>query len=905
MTDAAGGKERLRQGLRIALATVAILVLLLVIPPLISVSRFKSQITQLISQSLGRPVRLSSVQAHILPWPGFEISDLSVAEDPAYGAEPVLHANKVTASIRLLALFRGRVEIGKIDVDEASLNLVRAGPGQWNLDSIFRTAAAQTSSSSGSRHIAPLPYLEATDSRINFKNGAEKLPFSLVNADLSLWQENPGEWRVRLRGQPARTDVSLHQEETGVVRLEASMRRAPALSQMPLHLDIDWREAQLGQLARLITGSDPGWRGDLTGELHLDGTADAAQISTRLRAVGVHRAEFTPVSPLDFDARCGFVYHYSNRSVENLACDSQLGDGHVNVTGEKPGEDSPPNFSVELDRVPVAAGLDALRTLRSGLVPDLEAKGTVSGKIVYDARSEGNVETVKTAPAALVDREQIAKTGEEQARPLTGSLTVEDLVLTGAGLSRPIQAPKFTLQPTPAVSATSQAPADVGQTGAGSTALALAGSVAVPAGGAVPLAFNLRFSRSGYQVAVRGQASFARARELAHASGIPVSEALGALAGEPITVDLTAEGPWLPAEVIPFNDLPPAEVAPVTGPDSSASAPSVGVAPLPPDLDTLTGTVTVHNANWRADYLASHIVVNDATLHIENGNFRWDPVDFTYGPLKGSMNLTLPGGCASEQATQQPCQAQFQMQFADLDAAAFESALLGAREKGTLLSNLINRLRPSAAPPWPKLEGTVTADSLVLGPATLQDVSASLRVMPAGADITSLDASLFGGSVHLAGTLNKPANGLDKPDYSLGGDFQKLNASDLGKLLGLRWTGGALSGNGHLELTGYTGSELAASAKGTLHFECGQGSIANAKAPAAAGPAEPPLIPAALAHFDRWTADASIADGALDLGVNQVISRSSKRSVEAAITFGDPPKVSFPAPKDAQAEKHK
>ena len=52
----------MRQGLRITLATVAILVLLLVVPPLISVSRFKSQITQLISQSLGRPVRLSSVQ---------------------------------------------------------------------------------------------------------------------------------------------------------------------------------------------------------------------------------------------------------------------------------------------------------------------------------------------------------------------------------------------------------------------------------------------------------------------------------------------------------------------------------------------------------------------------------------------------------------------------------------------------------------------------------------------------------------------------------------------------------------------------------------------------------------------------------------------------------------------------
>jgi hypothetical protein len=165
----------------------------------------------------------------------------------------------------------------------------------------------------------PLPYLVATHSRINIKNGAEKLPFSLVDTDISFWQQNPGDWRLRLRGQPARTDLSLDLADTGVVRLEASVRTAAELRQMPVHLDLEWREAQLGQLARLIIGSDPGWRGDLTGELHLDGTADAAQIKTQLRATGVHRAEFAPAAPLDFDANCGFVYHYSARALDNLA----------------------------------------------------------------------------------------------------------------------------------------------------------------------------------------------------------------------------------------------------------------------------------------------------------------------------------------------------------------------------------------------------------------------------------------------------------------------------------------------------------------------------------------------------------------------------------------------------------
>jgi hypothetical protein len=912
MTESDGGNGRIRRWLRMALATIAILVLVLVVPPLISVSRFKSQITQLIAQSLGRQVRLSSVQAHLLPWPGFEISDLSVAEDPAYGAEPVLHASKVTASIRLLALFAGRVEIGKISVDEASLNLVRAGPGRWNLDSILRTAAAQTESSSGARRPAPLPYLDATNSRINFKNGAEKLPFSLVNADLSLWQESPGEWRIRLRGQPARTDVSLYLEETGVVRVEASMRRTSALRQMPLHLDVDWQEAQLGQLARLITGSDPGWRGDLTGELHLDGTPDAAQVAMRLRATGVHRAEFTPAEPLDFDARCNLIYHYAEQSVENLDCNSPLGDGRVHVTGEKPGEDAPPRFSVELDRVPVAAGLDALRTLRSGLAQDLEAKGTVSGKIIYDTRAQANAAPAKPISIAEPKKKRAAIASAEQTGPLNGSFTVEGLTISGNGLGRPLQAPKFTLEPVAIVSAAPQSSTAEPPPTVKNPPQALAGSIVAPAGGATPLTLNVRFALTGYQIGIRGQASYARAREFARAAGIPESPALETLAGDPIVVDLTAEGPWMPAEEIPLESVAPvdsiasAKTAPVSAPESSAPAPTtspaIGAVPEPPVRDTLTGTVNLRNANWKADYLAGHVVVNEATLHIENGDLRWDPVELTYGPLKATASLTVPSSCASEQTAPSPCPVQFQLHFADLDAAALHSALLGAKEKGTLLSDLIDRLHPSSAPPWPQLEGTVTADSLILGPVTLQGVSTSLRIVPSGAEISNFDASVFGGTVNLAGSLTKPATDRDKLAYSFDGDFQRLNATDVGRLLGLRWTGEALSGSGNLDLTGYTGDDLAASAKGTLHFEVRRGIITAAKPATAASPSKPQLIPPALARFDRWTADATIANGNIQLGQNQIISGSRKQSVEATITFGDPPQLSFPSPEETRAE---
>ncbi|MGA9586086.1 MAG: AsmA family protein, partial [Terracidiphilus sp.] len=311
MTEEVQGGRHWRSKLWIVALALTILVSIIVIPPLVSVNRYKSRIAQAMSNSLGRPVRMSGVELRLLPRPEFVITDLTVDEDPSYGAEPVLHASTVTAAIRLFSLWRGRLEINRISVDEASLNLVRTMEGRWNMDTLFRTAAQPQKDGAKPVKPVPLPYLEATNSRINIKQGFEKLPYSLVNADLSFWEENPGDWRVRLKGQPARTDVSLDQGDTGIVQLEGRMRRAAELRLMPMHVEIEWREAQMGQLSRLLIGSDAGWRGDLTAEMKLDGTPDAADVTTRLRATGVHREEFAPVAPLDFDANCGFAYHYS------------------------------------------------------------------------------------------------------------------------------------------------------------------------------------------------------------------------------------------------------------------------------------------------------------------------------------------------------------------------------------------------------------------------------------------------------------------------------------------------------------------------------------------------------------------------------------------------------------------
>jgi len=892
MTEDVQGRHRTRLRLWLGLAAIAAMMAIVIVPPLVSIGSYKSRITELMSASLGRPVRLSSVELRLFPAPGFVLTDLTVQEDPAYGAEPVLHANTVRASIRLLSLWRGRLEIGSISVDEASLNVVRTAEGRWNLDSLFSTAAARSQPEAGSaqaersRRGRTLPYLEATNSRINFKRGAEKLPFSLVETDLSFWQEKPGDWRIRLRGQPARTDLSLDLADTGLVRLEASAQRAPLLRQMPVHLDLEWREAQLGQLARLVIGSDPGWRGDLTGEMHVDGTADEAAIKTRLRATGVHRAEFAPAAPMDFDLSCGLLYHFSKRSVEKLTCDSPLGDGRVRVAGEMPGNGAQPHLSVELERIPVAAGLDALRTIRSGFGPGLEALGTVSGKISYAEAAPDAPASVRNRAGRPHDKAHAAKARATQAGPLTGSLTMENFQLFGDGLSSPIQAAKLVLEP--ALATARNLPP--GHAAASQEPEALETTVTIPAGAPSPLIVTARLALSGYRLTVHGQAGIVRAREMAHVAGMANAAALDALAGDPLTVDLFAEGPWMPAIGAPLSKaLPPAGGA--IGPIGPPAGTRGLETSQPPSGDSLSGTLTLRNANWKADYLANHVQIAQATLYLGEAELRWDPVVFSYGPVKGTASLTVPANC--EVADR--CLPRFEVHFGDLDVSALQAAILGAREPGTLLSTLIARLRPSnAAPAWPPLEGTVKADSLALGPVKLRDASATLRILATGAEITGLDADLLGGHVHGGGTL-ETASGAGKPAYTLQGHFEKLAPAEVGQLLGMHWSGGDLAADGKIELSGFTDKDLAASVKGTVHFDWRRGAVTAPEAETG--------VPAALARFDRWTANAAIANGTITLKENQVQQGSHKRSVEATLTLGEPPKVNFDVPKEAQGKR--
>ena len=245
-------------------------------------------------------MEVSGIKLQLLPRPAVQIANFVVDSTTGYSAEPILQCSSVTAAFRIMSLWRGRLEIARISLDEPSLNLERAPNGQWNFASVLLQASRTQQAPTGrppARGQNRFPYIEASNARINFKHGSEKLPFSFLDADVSIWLENPDEWQLRFAAQPMRTDINLSLADAGQVQVSGSVHRASSTNELPLNLQAEWRGAPLGQVTRMLVAHDLGWRGDTSVTAHITGVPNALALQLSAAASRLSPRELRAGAP--------------------------------------------------------------------------------------------------------------------------------------------------------------------------------------------------------------------------------------------------------------------------------------------------------------------------------------------------------------------------------------------------------------------------------------------------------------------------------------------------------------------------------------------------------------------------------------------------------------------------------
>jgi uncharacterized protein involved in outer membrane biogenesis len=510
------GGEAKRPSLRrwILLTALFLAIVAFVLPPLVNLNRYQHRIAENISRSIGRQVHISSVKLRLLPLPGFEFSGFSVEEDPKFGAEPILHSGSVVAYLRIMSLWRGRLEVSRIHFDDASLNLARQRNGSWNLASILIQAAHIPNAPTGQRYAgsAPrFPYIEAENARINFKQDNEKMPLSFLNADLSISLDPGNDWELHFRAQPVRTDLDLSLADTGVLRIDGTLHRAAMLGEMPLKLKVEWSGAPLGQLSRLTLGHDIDWRGALNLEGDVSGTANLAQINARLKIAGLHRSEFSAAHPLDVAASCRALFHKEARSLDEVSCSAPVGEGKLLLSGDVQEVQTEPQANLKLDihRLPAAAVLSALQEVRSSLGAGVKAAGALNGHFQYTAQRGGPPQVV-------------------------GEMALDSLSLTPSDSSRP-----FVLAPV-------RLRCD------GAELLLQPVRLAMGAPSAVTL--DGRFTPAGFDLHLSGLSTLTRLQAFNRAFGLLQTARIALAGAGTATLDLDLRGRWLLP--VPDSDNP-------------------------------------------------------------------------------------------------------------------------------------------------------------------------------------------------------------------------------------------------------------------------------------------------------------------------------------------------------------
>jgi len=478
---------------RVVGIALLVLIALFVIRPRVGLLHRKVQDS--LSMQLGRPVEMSAVHIRFLPRPGLEIENLTIHDGADFGAEPFLRSSDVIAFLRVSSLFRRRFEISGLSLTDASLNLNRDFGGRWNIEELLERALKSSTAPTGSNRKEArreFPYIEADRVRVNFKNGLEKTHFALTGAQFSLWQESEDQWGLRLRASPIRTDANL--TDTGLISVSGIWRRSAVLANTPVHFSFEWKQAQLGQVSKLFSGVDKGWRGNVLLSGTLTGTLANSTIVADATVDQLRRQDILVGGDLRLVTHCSADYNASHVSIINLDCGVPAGDGSIELKGSATGI---PLSAYDLTLVSKDASaqfaFDLARHIDASVPRDLGAVGSINLALSVNRASP-------TAAASF------SGTGEALGLRLNSSRTGAELQLGTVPL-------RF-VSSTPSRSKRSPSP---------SFPQLQIGPFNVPSGRPAPLLAELSVAHGGYYGYVRGDTTLKRLQQTAEVLHVPMA----------------------------------------------------------------------------------------------------------------------------------------------------------------------------------------------------------------------------------------------------------------------------------------------------------------------------------------------------------------------------------------------
>lgn len=397
---------------RVVVWAIVLLIAAWLLPSLISAERYRHSLEARLQQALGRSVHFGSISPELVPRPGFSISDVTVREDPVFGSEPFARVDHIDCVLAPLSLARGRIELARLRLEGATINLVRDASGKWNVD---RAVSGATTAPAG-RKPPSLP-IEVQDARLNFKFGSNKKPFAVTGLDGRVTVDRGrGVVQFDLSGTPVRTDLGLPSPG----RLDLTGTWTPNSAGGAVDASLRTRGAMLYDWIPLATGRNPGIYGIVDAEAHITGSLGLLEVQAEGRLAQLRRWESLPPLgdlPINVSVKMDLDRHDGELRFDRVEAD--FGKSRLVLSGTIAGPG--PDPMLDLAAFVEASRLEDFSALAGRLV-SRPAAWNVLGTLGLDGMADGHV--------SMLGR---------WSRPLySGSIDARQAHLIVRGLSLPV-----------------------------------------------------------------------------------------------------------------------------------------------------------------------------------------------------------------------------------------------------------------------------------------------------------------------------------------------------------------------------------------------------------------------------------------------------------------------------------
>ena len=207
----------------IGVIVVVIVALLLALPSLIDVNKYRGQIQAQLQQRLNRPVQLGQMSLGVFPI-RVEVNNVIIDDDPTFHSNvPFAQVGQLDVSVSLFPLIAGNVEVNSLELKQAKIELIRNAQGVWNFSTAGNAPAAtppakQSAPSQPAKQVAPsapseqkqftLGELKITDGQIAITDYQKHQARAVYDhIDISLKDYAPG--------QPFAIDATAHLPGSG------------------------------------------------------------------------------------------------------------------------------------------------------------------------------------------------------------------------------------------------------------------------------------------------------------------------------------------------------------------------------------------------------------------------------------------------------------------------------------------------------------------------------------------------------------------------------------------------------------------------------------------------------------------------------------------------------------------